>query len=164
MFGRQPLIPIEFELGLPIDVLGDNCNKTRYVCKLKQRLNCAYKRAREMSQKQAQEYKLSYDSKLRGAQLQIDDLVLVKIVALKGRYKIQNKWEPDRICSFMSNQIKVFQCTELNLLGNGKERVFHRNMLLPLGIKFFPENDSDIDSDQEEEPELQQCQVERANF
>ena len=41
MFGRQPRLPIDFELGLPIDVLGDNCNKTRYVHKLKQGLNFA---------------------------------------------------------------------------------------------------------------------------
>ena len=46
-------------------------------------------------------------------------------------------------------------------VGNGKERVIHRNMLLPLGIKFFPENDSDIDSDHEEEPDFEWCQVER---
>ena len=31
----------------------------------------------------------------------------------------------------------------------------------PLGIKFVPENDSDIDSDQGEEAEFEQCQVER---
>ena len=39
MFGRQPRLPIDFELGLPIDLLGDTCSKTRYVQKLKQRLN-----------------------------------------------------------------------------------------------------------------------------
>ena len=32
-------------------------------------------------------------------------------------------------------------------------------MLLPLGIKFIPEEESDQDS--EEEPELEQCQIER---
>ena len=32
-------------------------------------------------------------------------------------------------------------------------------MLLPLGVKFIPEEESDQDS--EEEPELEQCQVER---
>ena len=32
-------------------------------------------------------------------------------------------------------------------------------MLLPLGIKFIPEEKSDQDS--EEEPELEQCQIER---
>ena len=54
MFGRQPRLPIDFELGLPIDVLGDNCSKTKYVHKPKQRLNYAYERAKEMSQIQAQ--------------------------------------------------------------------------------------------------------------
>ena len=96
MFGRQPRLPIDYEMdGLPIDVLGDTCSKTRYVQKLKQRLNFAYKRAKEISQKQAQKYKMSYDKKIKGSQLQIDDLVLVKRVAWKGRHKIQNKWEPD---------------------------------------------------------------------
>ena len=95
MFERQPWLPIDFELGLPIDVLGDNCSKTRYVHKLKQRLNFAYKRARGMSQKQGKKYKLSYDRKVKGIQLEIDDLVLVKRVAWKGRHKIQNKWEPE---------------------------------------------------------------------
>ena len=32
--------------------------------------------------------------KVKGSQLQIDDLVLGKRVAWKGRNKIQNKWEP----------------------------------------------------------------------
>ena len=91
MFGRQPRLPIDFELGFPIDVLGDNCSKTKYVHKLKQRLNFAYKRAREISQKQAQKYKMSYDKKGKRTQLQINDLVLVKSVAWKGRHKIQNK-------------------------------------------------------------------------
>ena len=31
-------------------------------------------------------------------------------------------------------------------VGNGKERVLHRNMLLPLGIKFVSDNELDIDS------------------
>ena len=50
MFGRQPRLPIDFEMGLPVDVLGNSCSKTRYVHKLKQRLNFAYKKAKEMSQ------------------------------------------------------------------------------------------------------------------
>ena len=162
MFGRQPRLPIDFELGLPIDVLGDNCSKTRYVHKLKQRLNFSYKRAREMSQKQVQKYKLYYDRKVRGSQLQTDDLVLVKRVAWKGRHKIQNKWEPDEyvVLEQPNKSIPVYRVKPVN---NGKERVLHRNVLLPLGIKFVPENDSDLDSDQGEEPEFEQCQVERQN-
>ena len=157
MFGRQPRLPIDYEMGLPIDVLGDTCSKTRYVQKLKQRLNFAYKRAKEISQKQAQKYKLSYDKTVKGSQLQIDDLVLVKRVAWKGRHKIQNKWEPDEyvVVAQPNKNIPVYK---VKPIGEGK---VHRNLLLPLGIKFVPEIDSDTDSDQEEEPELEICQVER---
>ena len=50
---------------------------------------------------------------------------------------------------------------EVKPIGEGKERVLHRNLLLPLGIKFVPVIESDSDSDHEEEPELEICQVER---
>ena len=33
MFGRQPRLPIDYEMGLPIDVLGDTCSKTRLCTK-----------------------------------------------------------------------------------------------------------------------------------
>ena len=49
-FGRQSRLPIDFEMGLPVDILGDSGSKTRYVQTLKQRLNFAYKKAKEMSQ------------------------------------------------------------------------------------------------------------------
>ena len=35
---------------------------------------------------------------IKGPQLQEKDLVLVKIVAHKGRHKLQDKWEPEGIC------------------------------------------------------------------
>ena len=57
-------------------------------------MNFAHKKAKEMSQKQAQKYKSLYDKKIKGSQLQVNDIVLVKRVAWKGRHKIQNKWEP----------------------------------------------------------------------
>ena len=160
MFGRQPRLPIDYEMGLPIDVLGDTCGKTRCVQKLKQRLDFAYKRDRETSQKQAKKYKLSYDKKVKGSQLQIDDLVLVKRVAWKDRHKIQNKWEPDKyiVVAQPNKNVPVYR---VKPIGEGKERVLHRNLLLPLGIKFVPEIESDSDSDHEEESELEICQVER---
>ena len=127
---------------------------------MKQRLNFAYKRAKEISQKQAQKYKMSYDKKIKGSQLQIDDLVLVKRVAWKGRHKIQNKWEPDEyvVVAQSNKNVPVYK---VKPIGEGKERMLHRNVLLPLGIKFIPEIDSDSDSDQEEDPELEIGQVER---
>ena len=113
-----------------------------------------------MSQKQVQKYKLSCDKKVKGSQLQIDDLVLVKRVAWKGRHKIQNKWEPEEyvVLEQPNTGIPVYK---VKSIANSKERILHRNMLLPLGIKFIPEHDSDINSNQEEESEYEQCLVER---
>ena len=158
MFGRQPRLPVDFEMGLPVDILGDNCSKTRYVQKLKQRLNFAYKKAKEMSQKQAQKYKSSYDRKIKGSQLKENDIVLVKRVAWKGRHKIQNKWEPSEYVVMEQPNLKV-PVYKVKSLEDEKIKVLHRNMLLPLGIKFLPEDDSGQDS--EEEPECDLSYIDR---
>ena len=140
MFGRQPRLPIVLEMGMPIDMLGDTCSEIRFVLTLEQRLNYAYKRAKEVSQKQTQKYKFSYDKKLKGSQLQVDDLVFVKRIAWKGRHKIQNKWEPDKYI-VIDQPKKGIPVYKVKLVGNGKERVLHRNLLLPLGIKSIPDTD-----------------------
>ena len=97
-----------------------------------------------MSQKQAQKYKSSYHKKVRGSQLKMNDIVLVKGVAWKGRHKIQNKWEPSEYVVIEQPNLKV-QVYKVKSLEDNKIRVLHRNMLLPLGIKFIPEDESDQD-------------------
>ena len=158
MFGRQPRLPVDFEMGLPVDILGDNCSKIRYVQKLKQRLIFAYKKAKEMSQKQAQKYKSSYDRKAKGSQLRESDIVLVKRVAWKGRHKIQNKWEPSEYIVIEQPNLKV-PVYKVKSLEDGKIKILHRNMLLPLGIKFLPEDESEQDSEEETENNL--CLIDR---
>ena len=69
-------LPIDVEFGLPKSNSGDNSSKSRYVQKLRRRLNYAFQKAN------------------RGPQLQEKDIVLVKIVAHKGRHKLKDKWEP----------------------------------------------------------------------
>ena len=126
--------------------------------KLKQRLNFAFKKAKEMSQKQAQKYKSSYDRKIKGSQLTENDIVLVKRVAWKGRHKIQNKWEPSEYVVIEQPNFKI-PVYKVKSLEDGKIKVLHRNMLLPLGLKFLPEDDSEQDS--EEEPECDLSHISR---
>ena len=90
--------------------------------------------------------------------MQIDDIVLVKGVAWRGRHKIQNKWEPSEYVVVDQPNLKV-PGYKVKSLEDNKERVLHRNMLLPLGIKFIPEEESDHDS--EEETELEPYDIER---
>ena len=95
MFGRHPRLPIDVEFALPKSNSGDNFSKSRYVQKLRRRLNSAFQKATKVANQQANKYKTSYDKNIRGPQLQEKDIVLVKIVAHKGRHKLQDKWEPE---------------------------------------------------------------------
>ena len=91
MFGRHPRLPIDVEFGLPKPNCGDNFSKSRYIQKLRRRLNYPYQKASKYSDQQVQKYKSSYDKSIKGLQLQVNIVVLVKIVAHKLRHKIQDK-------------------------------------------------------------------------
>ena len=72
--------------------------------------------------------------------------------------KSKTKGEPSEYVVVDQPNLKVTMYRVRSLEDN-KERVLHRNMLLPLGIKFIPEEEFDRDS--EGEPEFKQCQIER---
>ena len=95
MFGRHPRLPIDVEFGLNKPNCSENSSKSRYIQKLRRRLNYAFQKASKYSDQQANKYKHSYDKSVKGPQLHEHDLVLVKIVAHKGRHKLQDRWEPE---------------------------------------------------------------------
>ena len=158
MFGRHPRLPIDIEFGLPKTNCRDNCSKTRYVQKLRKRLNYAYEKARKYSDVQAKKYKASYDKGSKGAQLKVNDLVLVKIVAHKARHKLQDRWESEEYI-VVEQPIPGTPVYRVKPVSGGKTKTLHRNLLLPLGVKYVddthPEDsessDSDSDSSSEEE-------------
>ena len=115
MFGRHPRLPIDVEFGLPKPNCGDSSSKSRYIQKLRRKLNYAYQKASKYSDQQAQKYKSSYDKSIKGPQLQVNDVVLVKIVAHKSRHKIQDKWEPEEYV-LLNNLLQELQCTKDSLL------------------------------------------------
>ena len=78
-------------------------------------MNYVHKKASKYSSEQAQKYKTSYDKSVKGPQLQVNDLVLVKIVAHKARHKIQDKWESEEYI-VLEQPIPGTQYTELNQL------------------------------------------------
>ena len=147
MFGRHPRLPIDVEFGLHKPNCSDNCSKSRYIQKLRRRLNYAHKKARKYSSEQAQKYKTSYDRSVKGPQLQVNDLVLVKIVAHKARHKIQDKWESKEYI-VLGQPIPGTPVYRVRPVTGTKVRTLHRNLLLPLGVKYQPDIDSDeSDSD-----------------
>ena len=142
MFGRHPRLPIDVEFGLPKSNSGDNSSKSRYVQKLRRRLNYAFQKATKVANQQANKYKSSYDKSIKGPQLQEKDLVLVKIVADKGRHKLQDKWEPEEYV-VVEQPIAGTPVYRVQPVTGGNIRTLHRNLLLPLGVKLEPDYDSD---------------------
>ena len=146
MFGRHPRLPIDVAFGLHKPNCSDNCSKSRYIQKLR-RLNSAHKKASKYSSEQAQKYKTIYDKSVKGPQLQVNDLVLVKIVAHKARHKIQDKWESEEYI-VIEQPIPGTPVYRVRPVTGTKVRTLHRNLLLPLGVKYQPDIDSDeSDSD-----------------
>ena len=147
MFGRHPRLPIDVAFGLHKPNCSDNCSKSRYIQKLRRRLNYAHKKASKYSSEQAQKYKTSYDKSVKGPQLQVNYLVLVKIVAHKARHKIQDKWESEEYI-VIEQPIPGTPVYRVRPVTGTKVRTLHRNLLLPLGVKYQPDIDSDeSDSD-----------------
>ena len=74
-----------------------------------------------------------YDLKSRGAVLEVGDRVLVKVVAFNGRHKLADKWEeePYVIICQPNEGVPVYEVRRED--GQGRKRLLHRNLLLPIG-------------------------------
>ena len=150
MFGRHPRLPIHVEFGLNKPNCSDNSSKSR----LRRRLNYAFQKASKYSDQQASKYKHSYDKSVKGPQLHENDLVLVKIVAHKGRHKLQDRWEPEEYV-VIEQPIAGTPVYKVKPVNGDNVRTLHRNLLLPLGVKLEPDYESDDsileeDSDEDE--------------
>ena len=84
MFGRHPRLAIDAFLGLSPDTLSST-KHTEYVRKFRERLQFAYKKASEESQKNAVHHKTRYDFNVRSSVLQPGNRVLVRNVGLRGK-------------------------------------------------------------------------------
>ena len=104
--------------------------------------NYAFQKATKVANQQASKYKSSYDKSIKGPQLQEKDLVLVKIVAHKGRHKLQDKWEPEEYV-VVEQPIAGTPVYRVQPVTGGNIRTLHRNLLLPLGVKLEPDYESD---------------------
>ena len=105
-------------------------------------MNYAFQKAQKIANQQANKYKTSYDKSMKGPQLQEKDIVLVKIVAHKGRHKLQDKWEPEDYV-VVEWHIAGTPVYKVQPVTGGNIGTLHRNLLLPLGVKLEPDYDSD---------------------
>ena len=142
MFGRHPRLPIDIEFGLNKPNCSDNSSKSRYIQKLRRRLNYAFQKGSKYSDQQAKKYKQGYDKSVKGPQLHENDLVLVKIVAHKGRHKLQDRWEPEKYV-VIKQPVAGTPVYKVKPVNGNNVRTLHRNLLLPLGVKLEPDYESD---------------------
>ena len=144
MYGRQPLLPIDIEFGVfTPDVTGVATQK--YVQMLKDQLEWAYNKAREVSAKEAERSKRRYDQKVRCSKLDIGDIVIVRQKGFTGKHEVADRWEKDyyEVISQKPNGIPVFVIKSLGK--NGRERTLHRNMLYPLSYNVQNEDEQHDD-------------------
>ena len=110
IFGRQPRLPIVLAFGLR-DTPGHRQSMSSYVSDMTDRLRKSYKLATKATQKAQQRQKSHYDLRSRGDKAEVDDLVLVKIVAFDGKHKLTNKWEeePYRVLRQLNPDVPVYE-------------------------------------------------------
>ena len=137
LFGRHPRLPIDLVMGVEAaDRQLQSETYTEFSEKLRHRLESAYKIALENSKRAGVRHKIIYDKKARNATVQVGDRVLVRLVGLKGKNKLANRWEDGQyvVVEQCSPGIPVFIVEK-----EGKRtvrRTLHRNMLLP--VNFLP--------------------------
>ena len=129
MFGRHPRLPIDVELGVHRGGVGSS-STNQYAHRLQKRLQFAHSRAAALAKKEALRHKKLYDAKCRAAALCPGDLVLVRQLAFRGRHKLENRWEDEEytVIEQPDTGVPVYRLRNKA----GKERVLHRNHLLPI--------------------------------
>ncbi|KAJ8006365.1 hypothetical protein DPEC_G00134470 [Dallia pectoralis] len=132
MFGRQPMLPVDLILGLkpPTET---HTTHSEYVQNLRQRLKESYALAAENSKKSGERNKHRFDAKVKTAELEEGDRVLVKNVNIRGKHKLADKWErPIHIVVKRIDGGPVYVVKPE--AGNGPRRTLHRDLLLPCGF------------------------------
>ena len=66
--------------------------------------------------------------------LESNDVVLVRKMSHTGNHKFQNRWEDEEY---------IILSQPISAIVGGKQRILHRNLLLPLGYKLNEVEDSD---------------------
>ncbi|KAL7824273.1 hypothetical protein SRHO_G00342580 [Serrasalmus rhombeus] len=156
MFGRQPRLPIDLSFGISPEGHHIKTHST-YVRDLKNRLKQAYRLASENAEKHQLMNKRRWDAKVTAAVIEEGDRVLIRNLGLRRKHKIADRWEPNVyvVVRQPDENIPVYVVREEN--STGRERILHRDLLLPCG--FLPAKLNDDD----EEPGTNQRPVTRAS-
>lgn len=131
MFGREARLPADVCFGTSPDGTGDVCH-TRYVEKLKEDLKQAYKLASAAADRRHDRNRRLYDLRVSFRSLDIGDRVLLRNLGLRGKHKLESKWNPNPyvVVGKMPN-LPVFKIRRED--GTPGTKTIHRDHLLPIG-------------------------------
>ncbi|KAI7789521.1 hypothetical protein IRJ41_008311 [Triplophysa rosa] len=130
LFGRSPRLPIDLLFRFGKDESHDTYDD--YVSRWKKRMQEAYQVAAKTAVKGAVRGKVFYDRKVQGRDLHPGDRVLLKNLTPRGGPgKIQPYWE-DQVYKVKERKADGSPVYEISPeSGKGRDRVVHRNLLLP---------------------------------
>ena len=123
MYGRHPLLPIDIQFGI---FTPDICETAthKYVQKLRSRLDYAYKKARQVSAKEAERAKQQYDLKIKCSKLEID-LVLGQKKSFHWETKFQITGKMTYIYMVVLTRQDGVPVITVKKLQGGMERKLH---------------------------------------
>lgn len=131
MFGRVPRLPVDmmFQHVLQND---DVISHHEFVSRLRKDLFDASQIAQNHAFHEQARHARLYNRKVKGSPLAVGDRVLLANRGERGKRKLADKWDPTPydVVSVRSG-INVYRIRESH---TGKERVVHRNLLLPVNF------------------------------
>ena len=146
MFKRVPRLPVDIEYGITQPQLMEK-SQQNYTKRLKAKLNCTFRVAKETSDKEVLRQKQFYDRKMRCQKSVLRDLVFVKQKGSSDNYKIDDKWQtnPFKVLKQMKNDkgklTPVFKIEEIVKTGAPCLKTLHHNMLYPYQLVQEIENE-----------------------
>ena len=152
MFGRDPRLALDVILGIVSDEKPET-DYCKHVSQLRDCLRRAYQLASRNSDHARERQKLNHDLHVRAAVLEVGDRVLVKVLAVKGKNKIADRWEdhPYVVIEHPNDDIPVYIVTKED--DDGPVRTLHRKHLLPIGSLPVSRKHKDV-LDQDNRPSL----------
>lgn len=131
MFGREARLPVDLCFGTSPDGKAEG-GHSRYVAKLKDDLQRAYKLASEAAFKTHERNKRLCDKRVGFQTLDIGDRVLLRNLGLKGKHKLESRWSP--IPYVVMGKMPNLPVYKVKLEdGGGPVKTLHRDHLLPIG-------------------------------
>jgi transposase InsO family protein len=129
LFGKKPRLPIDVTFENASTDHGHFDSSQAYIQDLQETMAKAHEIVIQHVEKAQEKQKKFYDKKAKAVALSIGDKVLVRVLAFKGKHKIQDRYESDvyEIIDHPRLDIPVFRIRSVQ---SGNEKTLHRNHLL----------------------------------